>query len=396
MHDEMINPKSFSPEILEKSEMLREMIPLVPDVLNSPFFFARFLQANDGDIEKTREKILQLLEHRRLLKYDVASDLEIFTKVAIGKDCFERFNISLIDYDITSKNLHIFVQKMEGTDLKEIMKVMPLSYVVHSYYMLQENFSRAMAHTERIRGKPSSVVCILDLKGLNLTDFLNPISGPAQLARLVVKVWADYFSEHLCKLLIINSPGIFSVMWQITKRLMDTNTQEKLAFLGSVEELKKYLEVDAIPEEYGGTYRDDSGYADPPEGCCRPPLVIEKTDHKPVEHIWIENGILKAPKSKTYTAKSHQSVEVVCKSSTTGKLVWSYTSSGDVDFEIVKRDSGKELAVWPKITITSLKLPEFGSVPVTPGEYVLRFVNPSHTWFPVKINCSADIINVNN
>lgn len=76
---------------------------------------------------------------------------------------------------------------------------MPLSYILHSYYMLQENFSRAMAHTERTTGKSSSVVCILDLKGLNLVDFMNPLSGPAQLARLVVMVWAEYFSEHVSK-----------------------------------------------------------------------------------------------------------------------------------------------------------------------------------------------------
>ncbi|CAB3398030.1 unnamed protein product [Caenorhabditis bovis] len=390
MHDDMIIPKTYSAENLKKGEEMRARIK-VPKEIDSPFFFARFLTANNGDVEKTTEKIYELFEHRKLLGYENATDLEIFTKVEIGRQTFERFNISLIDYGRTSNNVHVFVQKMEGTDLKEIMKVIPLSYVLHSYYMLQENFSRAMAHTERETGKPSSVVCILDLKGLNLTDFLNPLSGPAQLARLVVDVWARHFSEHLCKLLLINPPGIISLMWQVTRRIIDTNTAEKLAFLSSTDDLKKYLEVNVIPEEYGGTYRDDSGYAEPPESVCRPPKQIKKADHKNPDLFWTEYGLLKAPKSKSFSVKSHQSMKYFSKSQGAGKLVWSFTSSGDIEFEILKKESGKESNVWPKITLTSLKLPETGNIEISSGEYSLVLHNPSNTWFPVKINCSFEM-----
>ncbi|PIC26714.1 hypothetical protein B9Z55_019208 [Caenorhabditis nigoni] len=82
------------------------------------------------------------------------------------------------------------------------------------------------------------------------------------------------------------------------------------------------------------------------------------------------------------------------KTATAGKLVWSYTTSGDVDFEIVRRDAGKEMAIWPKITVTSLKLPEYGNKMVTPGEYILKFTNPTNTWFPAKVNCAAEVFNV--
>ncbi|KAF1750160.1 hypothetical protein GCK72_016707 [Caenorhabditis remanei] len=394
MIDEMIIAKKFSAEILDKAEKLKLAIPTVPEKLDSPFFFARFLNANNGDVEKTRQKILQLFEHRKLMGYDKISDLDIFTTVDIGRECFERFHISQLNYEVTSRNLHVFVQRMDGMDIKEILKIMPLSYVLHSYFMLQENFSRAMAHTERKTGKTSSVVCILDLKGLNLMDFMNPLSGPAQLARLVVQIWAEYFSEHLCKLLLINPPGIISVMWQVTKRLVDSNTAEKLAFLNNVEDLKKYLEPDSIPVEYGGTYRDDTGYADPPEGACKPPKKITKEEYKAQEYIWNENGMLKAPKGESFSVKAFKTVEYSVKTTTPGKLVWSYTASGDIDFEIVRRDAGKEIAIWPKITVTSLKLPEYGERCVTPGEYTLKFTNPSNTWFPVKINCAAEILNV--
>ena len=37
----------------------------------------------------------------------------------------------------------------------------------------------------------------MDLAGVNLSDFLNPLSAPVKLARLVVKVWSDMFSENV-------------------------------------------------------------------------------------------------------------------------------------------------------------------------------------------------------
>nr|CDJ95600.1 Protein T03F7.7, isoform b [Haemonchus contortus] len=92
-----------------------------------------------------------------------------------------------------------------------------------------------------------------------------------------------------------------------------------------------------------------------------------------------------------YLSHSHQSCEIVRKCTQPGRLIWNFTISGDVEFEIVRREAGKEIKVWPKITLTSLKLPDYGSVTVIPGEYVLRFTNPSSTWFAVKVTGAAEI-----
>ncbi len=41
------------------------------------------------------------------------------------------------------------------------------------------------------------MVVIMDLDGLMLGDFVNPMSVSSKLARLVVKLWQDYFSENV-------------------------------------------------------------------------------------------------------------------------------------------------------------------------------------------------------
>ncbi|KAE9413912.1 hypothetical protein Angca_000442 [Angiostrongylus cantonensis] len=227
----LIEPEPFSNEIMEKAARMRTSLSL-PSCFDSPFFTARFLRAHGGNEVVARMRIDEYLSHRQTLGYAECSDLEIYTEFPIGKATykvcsfiphlkrFQRFCISLIDRSVRSGNVHVFVHKMEGTDLKEIMKVIPLSYVLHSYFMLHEVFGRAVAETE-----------------------------------------------------------------------------------------KKTV-------EYGGTWRDDSGYAKPPEGCTRPLQPVISSDYR--------------------------------------------------------------------------GLPEYGSVIVFPGEYVVRFRNPCTTWFPVKVTGAAD------
>lgn len=73
--------------------------------------------------------------------------------------------------------------------------MIPFSYVLHSYYILQESFTRAQLEAEKASGSPAAVAVILDLSELNITDFINPLSISSRFARLIVKVWADYFTE---------------------------------------------------------------------------------------------------------------------------------------------------------------------------------------------------------
>lgn len=59
----------------------------------------------------------------------------------------------------------VFVQKMDKTDIKEIMKIMPLSNVLHSYFFLQTAFQRAIHEHEKRTGRPAAVIVVLDLQG---------------------------------------------------------------------------------------------------------------------------------------------------------------------------------------------------------------------------------------
>lgn len=68
--------------------------------------------------------------------------------------------------------------------------------------MLQECFHKAIYAHEQKTKRPAVVVVLIDLSDLILTDFLNPLSAPSKLARFIVKIWADYFSESVSNFLI--------------------------------------------------------------------------------------------------------------------------------------------------------------------------------------------------
>lgn len=77
------------------------------------------------------------------------------------------------------------------------MKVIPLGHVLNSYFFLQECFHQSIHQHEMQTGRPSAVVVVIDLSGLNLADFINPLSTPSKLARYVVQIWSEYFSENV-------------------------------------------------------------------------------------------------------------------------------------------------------------------------------------------------------
>uniref|UniRef100_A0A0M3J3K6 CRAL-TRIO domain-containing protein n=1 Tax=Anisakis simplex TaxID=6269 RepID=A0A0M3J3K6_ANISI len=316
---------------------------------------ARWWRAYNGDIKMIERKMHQLFEHRRVIGYDRLDtklfDVELdfarrtfelltainrrlsinslnlqnregheitrllnFTRwiLSIINSDFQRFSISSLSQDHFSGNVCIFLQKMAGTDLKEIMKVIPLSYVIHSYFMLLESFTRAVLTKEKQTGTCAAAVIVLDLEGLNITDFLNPLSTPARLARLVVKVWSEYFSETIIKVYIVNSPALLSVMWQVTKLIMDKKTQSRITFLDKPSDLLEHLSAKSVPECYGGARRDDSGYADPPESACKRALQVTPQHYYDVNKLWREHGFERLPSRITTIAiKGNEYVEVI-------------------------------------------------------------------------------------
>ena len=200
-------------------------------------------------------------------------------------------------------------------------------------------------------------------------------------------------------LYLMHPPGILSLMWQVAKHIVDAKTQSKIAFITKTEDLHKFLDASAIPVDLGGTRRDDSGFADPPETCCQQPLLVTPEDYFDRNIWWKRNGFKKAPEPKTVSIKN-KSIFAVTKDLREGEtLVWEFTTNADLTFDIVRviskadspesvkenidesKQSVDEETLWPKATLTSLKVPEHGVITAKhAGEYRFRWETSGGGW----------------
>ncbi|KAL0757513.1 hypothetical protein Bca101_095181 [Brassica carinata] len=65
----------------------------------------------------------------------------------------------------------------------------------------------------------------------------------------------SYYPERLAKCYILHMPGFFLTVWRFVCRFLDKATKEKIVIVTEGEEERKFkeeIELDALPEEYGG------------------------------------------------------------------------------------------------------------------------------------------------
>lgn len=203
----------------------------------------------------------------------------------------------------------------------------------------------------------------------------------------------------------MHPPGVLSLMWQLAKHIVDAKTQSRIVFVTKTEDILKYLKAESIPVEWGGSRRDDSGFANPPESCCQKGLAITPDQYFDRASWWKSLGFQKPPESKSASIKSKSNFEVKKELKENEKLIWEYSTSSDFTFEVVRiiSKSGSpasykenvkdtsltedEETIIPRITLTSLKVPEHGEITVKhAGDYILRWGNPSSSWLNAKLN----------
>uniref|UniRef100_A0A914DLH4 CRAL-TRIO domain-containing protein n=1 Tax=Acrobeloides nanus TaxID=290746 RepID=A0A914DLH4_9BILA len=385
-------PEAFSPAEIKGARVIREkLVHLLPPEFNTEFFLARWWRAYKGDVKMIEQRLTELINHRNAFGYNSENVLDKALTLDFARKTLERFTISRFHMEVFSDDVAVFVHKMEGCNLKEILKVLPLSNILHSYFVLHECFQRTMHKHELRTGRPAAIVTILDLSGLNLSDFMNPMSACSKLARLVVKIWSDYFSENMIRLYLLHPPGFLSLMWQIAKHIVDAKTQSQIVFIEKLEDLHKFLTPNSIPIEYGGTRRDDTGFSTIPESCVRELKPVLESEYFKPENFWREHGFRDVPDMKSVSLKSKHVYEISKDVKAGQKILWQFVVNSDFTFEITRvGPDGKEHPIWPKITLTSLKVPEHGFVHCDlQGEYRIRWVNASHSWLPSKLTYAA-------
>eukprot|EP01084_Bolivina_argentea_P068924 125464_1 len=108
------------------------------------------------------------------------------------------------------------------------------------------------------------MVVIVDINGFSIPNFFYERKMFEYMTMIVNELTPD----SLHKVYIINAPYLFTVVWNILKNFIHPITVEKVSILGSnyINTIKKEINVNMIPKEYGGKGKWKIKYGDVPEG----------------------------------------------------------------------------------------------------------------------------------
>lgn len=121
----MPGPKAadFTAEELAGAQLVRAQLgndPL-PELFDTDYYLARWWRAYNGDLAKIDKYLRQYLINRALLSYDVEDMHHALTTFPNPSRVLRYFSVSRLDQKVRSGDCSVFVQRMKGVNLKEVV-----------------------------------------------------------------------------------------------------------------------------------------------------------------------------------------------------------------------------------------------------------------------------------
>jgi hypothetical protein len=228
----------------KKKKALEEMRKLHPEDNDSTL--GRFLRARDHKVDLS-SNMLKAEKAWRATNAHVVPPEAVAAQLAKGKAYFHK-------------------RDKRGSPL---IYILPAKHFPNDF-PVQDTLKCALFMLEKaIESMPPGVETfsvVIDFEGFAMANNDLPF------CREAIAILQNYYPERLGRVLLVAPPFIFRAIWAIIKPLLQEATRNKILFLGSNEELKQYIDPDAIPEHYGGTSTYVYDPAGPePYGLIDPP-----------------------------------------------------------------------------------------------------------------------------
>uniref|UniRef100_A0A8C9UN89 SEC14 like lipid binding 6 n=1 Tax=Spermophilus dauricus TaxID=99837 RepID=A0A8C9UN89_SPEDA len=245
--------------------------------------------------------------------------------------------------------------------------------------------------TQKLGKKVEKITAIVDLEGLSLRHLWKP---GVEFAQEFLSALEANYPEILKHIIIVRSPSLFAVAFNLIKSYMSKETCRKVVILGDnwKQELSKFISPDQLPVEFGGTLTDPDGN----------PKCITKINHGgevPKSYHLCKQVRMQYEHTVTVGRGSSQHVEneILFPGCV---LRWQFASDGgDIGFGVFlktkmgeRQRAGEMTEVLPSQRYNAHLVPEDGSLACfKAGVYVLRFdntyslVHSKHISYTVKV-----------
>lgn len=104
-------------------------------------------------------------------------------------------------------------------------------------------------------GKPiHKLVTIMDLDGLNFSTIMSKRDEINELSKISSEIATNYYPEVGYKVIIINAPFVFNMLWKVAKTFLNEKTVKRVSVYGSdyKKDLLKIISEDQLPTFLGG------------------------------------------------------------------------------------------------------------------------------------------------
>lgn len=279
-------------------------------------------------------------------------------------------------------NAFMFVERA-WSQPKEFIKTFKASdYLLHCFGY-SELLLQLILERERTQSKdrgPVQFIVIFDLASVNITDYVNPMSGYMKLWQLRSDLWQEWYPEVVQRIYLVNPPRLVSLLWKIARLFLTEQNLRKMEIVGD-KEMTKHMNGKFVPKEYGGDFVNTDLPGDESGVSIR--RKITPADHyQPYQHYQLRGVQRPKPARKDLHPGEYFVIPIIVPD---GKcLLWDFTTSGEIEFFIYKDKDDRSL-VYPRLRLVTSKLAEEGVLPnLVAGEYSLAFVNHG-SYFTTKL-----------
>jgi len=247
---------SFSEEELLKLKQFKE---LSKDYIKESHFdldLTRWLIARKWNAESASEMFINSMKWR--IKTRADKIIEEFPKSPYYEILRKYMPDSVSDMQPNKPNLFrtndgqfVYLEKLGKID-PNITSQIPMSELYRHHIWVNEMIMEQIYDCYKTTGKLTGAVVLEDIEGCSLEH---------RKALSIIEDWSkidnDNYPETLRKVIIVNTPSVFNMLWAAMGLFWDENTKSKFNFFGSIDEalplIKSYIEPNSLPKHYGGT-----------------------------------------------------------------------------------------------------------------------------------------------
>src|SRR5436305_1092535 len=94
-----------------------------------------------------------------------------------------------------------------------------------------------------------TIVQIHDYKD---TSMFSMSAITRRASKSTIQIFADYYPELLATKFFVNVPRVLAWVFGVISNFLSKETVAKFVVLGDAKELNKYIDLEELPEQYGG------------------------------------------------------------------------------------------------------------------------------------------------